>query len=235
MNQLSLPVLEEGVYHGQLDEDGKMPVSLFLPQSYEPGYPYPLLVFLHGHGERETQWLNAVPSLSRRNYIGIGLRGPHAIVRKNRKRGYGWGRDRRCDGALEDYILAAVRETMRTCNVNPERVFLAGICEGAAIAYSMGLSFPDLFAGVIALNGWLPPGPLPLWRTRELRSLSVFIGHGTENDEVPVHKSQEAHRLLYTAGLDVETRFYPTDHRLDAAMLKDLDRWVMQCCNRKRS
>ncbi len=47
--------LEEGVYHSHLDDDGKMPVSLFLPKAYEPRYPYPLLVFLHGHGEKRPE------------------------------------------------------------------------------------------------------------------------------------------------------------------------------------
>lgn len=227
-------LLEEGVYHSQLDTDGKMPVSMFLPQSYEPRYPYPLLVFLHGHGEKETQWIDAVPSLSRRNYICIGLRGPHRVVGKDGREGYGWGRNRRCDGAIEDYVLTAVHETMRVCHIHSERVFLAGFCEGATIAYQLGLAFSEKVAGIIALNGWLPPGPLPLSRaTVTAKSLNVFIGHGTANQVVPPHKADEAHRFFYSAGLPVEMRFYPAAHRLHPAMLRDVDRWLIGHCHQR--
>ena len=221
---------QEGVYHSQLDSDGRMPVSLFLPQAYEPRYPYPLLVFLHGYGEKEMQWIDAVPSLSRRNYICIGLRGMHPVARKDGEVGYCWGRSRRCDSAIEDYVLTAIRETMRVCHIHSERIYLAGICEGASIAYQMGLSFPEKFAGIIALNGWLPHGPLPMAGLRFGRHLSVLIGHGTGNLKTPSRKAEDAYRLLYAAGLKVELRNYAGDHRLQPAMLRDVDRWVMDRC-----
>lgn len=222
-------IREEGVYNSQLDDDGKMPVSLFLPQAYEPRYPYPLLVFLHGHGENEKQWIDAVPSLSRRNYICIGLRGLQTVTRRDGQIGYGWGRNRRADGDVEDYILTAIRETMRACHVHSERIFLAGICEGATIAYQMGINFADKFAGIVALNGSAPTGPLPLRRLIE-SELRVFIGHGTDNRKVLPAKAQKAYQLLYSTGLDVDLRFYPVDHGLHPAMLRDVDRWLMKQC-----
>lgn len=224
-------VLREGVYHSQLDDDGRMPVSLFLPQAYEPRYPYPLLVFLHGYGEKEMQWIDVVPSLSRRNYICIGLRGLQPVARRDGETGYCWGRNRRCDSVLEDYVLTAIRETMRVCHIHSERIFLAGICEGASIAYQIGLSFPEKFAGMIALNGFLPQGPLPLAGLRDGRHLRVLIGHGIANPKVPRHKAVEAHRLLYAAGLQVDMRLYPTDHRLHPTMLRDVDHWLIRHCD----
>jgi phospholipase/carboxylesterase len=228
----TLTLQDEGVYHSHLDSDGKLPISLFFPQGYEPRYPYPLLVFLHGHGEDETQWINAVPSLSRRNYICIGLRGLNPVDRPDGKVGYGWGRHRRCDSLIEDYILAAVRETMRSCHIHSERIFLAGICEGATIAYQMGLSFPEKFAGVVAMNGWLSSGPMPPARFRARRHLGIFIGHGVNNRRVPLVKAADAARLLYTAGLDVTYSRYDADHRLHPAMLRDVDRWLIERCEK---
>lgn len=222
-------IREEGVYDSQLDDDGKMPVSLFLPQAYEPRYPYPLLVFLHGHGENEKQWIDAVPSLSRRNYICIGLRGRQAVPRRDGKLGFGWGRNRRADSEVEDYILAAIRETMRACHIHSERIFLAGLGEGAAIAYQMGINFSDKFAGIVALNGSPPSGPLP-FRCLMESELSVFIGHGTQNKKVPPSKAQQAFQLLYAAGLKADLRFYPVDQGLHPAMLRDVDRWLMNHC-----
>src|SRR5439155_9722423 len=66
----------EGFYTSQVQLPAPRPVRTFLPTGYEPNYPYPLLVFLHGHGSSEEQILNLAPHVSRRNYISIGLRGP---------------------------------------------------------------------------------------------------------------------------------------------------------------
>ena len=222
---------QEGIYHSELDADGKRPVSMYLPQAYEPRYPYPLLVFLHGHGETETQWIDSVPSISRRNYICLSLRGPHPVDRPDGREGYGWGRNRRCDGLIEDYVLTAVEETMRVCNVHSERIFLAGFCEGATAAYRLVLTFPEKFAGVVALNGWLPQEPLPLGRFLNGASASAFIGHGCENAAVAPRKAEEAHDILYSAGLPVRLRYYPVGHRLHPEMLRDVDRWVIDHCD----
>lgn len=222
----------EGVYWRQLDESGQMPMSLFLPQAYEPRYPYPLLVFLHGHGEQERQWIDAVPNISRRNYICIGLRGPRRVEREDGEDGFGWGRHRRCDGIIEEYVLAAVQETMRVCHVHSERIFLAGFCEGASVAYRMGMAFPDKFAGIVALNGWLPDGPLPMKTRDERDGVGVFIGHGTLNEDVSMQKAREAYQLLMATGLDVTLRLYPTGHSLCPNMLRDVDRWLIRECRR---
>lgn len=224
-------LVSEGVYRSQLDDAGKMPVALFLPQAYEPRYPYPLLVFLHGYGQTETQWIDAVPALSRRNYICIGLRGPCGVTLRTGATGFGWGRHRRCDSAIEDYVLTAAQETMRVCHIHSERIFLAGICEGATIAFRLALSFPEKFAGIVALNGWMPPGPLPPCNYRARQLLKVFIGHGVHNRKVPSQKADEAYQLLHAAGLDVDRRRYATDHRLAPAMLRDVDRWLIDQCH----
>lgn len=223
---------EEGVYRSQLDPSGSMPISLFLPQAYEPRYPYPMLVFLHGYGEGERQWIDAVPSLSRRNYICIGLRGMRTVRRPDGRMGYSWGRNRRCDGIIEDYVLTAVQETMRVCHVHSERIFLAGFCEGASVAYHLGLSFPDKFAGIVALNGWLPEGPLPLSRLEDRSRMGVFIGHGSQNRTVPLERARQSYRVLRAAGLNVDLREYASTHRICPTMLRDVDRWLISECDR---
>lgn len=223
-------VLEEGIYHRPLDSAGARSVATFYPQGYEPRYAYPLLVFLHGRGEDETQWTRALPAISRRNYMAVSLRGVEALERPEGGVGYGWGGAHRCDSLLEDYVLAAIQSTMRASHIHSERIFLAGTCEGASVAYQLGLAFPEKFAGIIALNGYLPGGPLPPASHRIRRRLGVFLGHGGRNAVVAPEKARAAYKLLYAAGLDVNGRFYPSGHNIHPAMLRDLDRWVMDRC-----
>lgn len=223
--------LEEGIYHSQLDLGGKMPLWTFLPQAYEPGYAYPLLVFLHGHGQTESQWMRAIPHLSRRNYLGIALRGPHTIIRPNGYLGFGWGRHRRSESAIEDYVLLAIEETRQIVNVHPGRIFIAGVCEGATIAYQLGLSLADRFAGIIAIQGALPAGPLPLARWRGVHRTSVFIGNDSSEPSFDSVAGEDAVRVLTSAGVPVEHRTCPHARHLPPTLLRDVDRWVMGQCH----
>jgi phospholipase/carboxylesterase len=222
----------EGFYTSEVQSPRRLPVHTFLPTGYEPRYPYPLLVFFHGHGGNEEQILRLAPCLSRRNYICIALRGPQRVAcRADGRWGYGWGADDSADAVMEDYVLRAVEHTRRTYHVHSERIYLAGFCEGATLAYRLGLLFPERFAGLISLNGCMPRRGCPLLRLPEVRQLRVFIGHGIANAVVPLSLARADFRLLYTAGLSVHQHTYPATHRLHIDMLRDINRWVMRHCN----
>jgi phospholipase/carboxylesterase len=220
--------LDEGFYTSQVETPDNQPVRTFLPVGYEPNYPYPLIVFLHGQGGSEEQVLRLAPRLSRRNYICIGLRGRHLVGTRPDGRGcYGWGDLGFGDSPVEDYLVRAVEQTRRNFHVHSERIYLAGVHDGATLAYRLALAMPDRVAGVIALNGVLPKGG-PLFRYPDVRQLRAWIGHGIANSVAPLSLARANYRLLYTAGLDVRMQTYPTTHRLHPDMLRDVNRWVME-------
>lgn len=222
----------EGFYNAEVHTPRNLPVRTFLPTGYEPGYAYPLLVFFHGHGSDEEQILHLAPRLSRRNFICISLRGLRAVdIRPDGRLGYSWGPEESSDALLEDYVLQAIELTSTNFNINPSRVYLAGICEGASLAYRLGLSFPEKFAGVISLNGVMSRRGRPLLRFPEIRKLQVFIGHGIANAVLPLSMAKADFKLLYTAGMSVDLKTYPTTHRLHPDMLRDANRWVIEHCN----
>jgi phospholipase/carboxylesterase len=203
-----------------------------LPTGYEPKYPYPLLVFFHGQGGSEEQILRLAPQMSRRNYICIGLRGPQALgLRADGRTGYGWGSEGQFDTLLEDYVFRAVEQTRRQYHVHSERIYLAGFCEGASIAYRLGLNYPNKFGGLISLNGAMARYGRSLLRLPDVRGMRVLIGHGIANAIVPLEYARADARLLYTAGLSVRLHTYPATHRLHLDMLRDVNRWIMEQCN----
>src|SRR5262245_36782732 len=160
----------EGFYTSEVLTPQRLPVRTFLPSGYEPNYPYPLLVFFHGHGGSEEQILELAPRLSRRNYICIGLRGPQpAMARGNSRPGYTWDSTGPCDAFTEDYVFRAVEQTRRNYHIHSERIYLAGFCEGATPAYRLGLMHPERFGGVISLNGTMPRRRGPLFRYPQIR------------------------------------------------------------------
>lgn len=222
----------EGFYTSEVLTPEPLPVRTFLPTGYEPNYAYPLLVLFHGHGGSEEQILRLAPRLSRRNYICIALRGPQPLTAPGDGHAqFSWGPDNRFDSMVEDYVLNAVEQTRRSYHVHSERIYLAGICEGANLAYRLGLQFPERFAGVISLNGALPRRGGPLLRLPEVRQLRVLIGHGIANAYIPLGTARQDYQLLYTAGLDVQMHTYPANHRLHPDMLRDINRWIMNRVN----
>lgn len=218
----------EGFYTSELEAPRRLPVRTFLPAGYEPNYAYPLLVFFHGQGGSEEQILRLAPRLSRRNYVCIGLRGPQRLPPDEHDRPrYSWGPDTRYDAFVEDYVLRAVEQTRRRYHVHSERIYLAGVCEGATLAYRLGLTFPERFAGVISLNGSMPRRGGPLLRLPQARGLRVLIGHGIANAVVPLADARRDFRVFYAAGMGVRLHTYPTTHRLHPDMLRDVNRWVI--------
>jgi phospholipase/carboxylesterase len=219
----------EGFYTSEVPTPSGWPLRTFLPTGYEHNYPYPLLVFLHGHGGSEEQVLRLAPRLSRRNYICIGLRGPHPLApRPDGRQTYTWGQGGQHDSLVEEYVFRAVEQTRRHYHVHSERIYLAGFREGATLAYRLGLLFPERFAGIVALNGALPRRGGPLLRLPEVRRLRVLIGHGIANSVVPLSLARADFRLFYAAGLAVRMHTYPSNHRIHPHMLRDIDRWVQR-------
>lgn len=218
----------EGFYPSVVDSPRRMPVLTFLPTGYEPNYPYPLVIFFHGQGSNEQQVLQLAPRMSRRNYICLGLRGPETTARPgNGDLGYSWSGGGCADSFAEEYVFQALEQAQETYHIHAERIFLAGFCEGATLAYRLGLSYPDKFGGVIALNGQMPQrGPILRWP--EARKLRVLIGHGIANASIPLSSARRDFRLLYSAGLAVKFQTYPTTSRIHSDMLRDMNRWIMR-------
>jgi phospholipase/carboxylesterase len=231
----------------------------FVPQRYEPNYAYPLLVLFHGRGADEGQLIRAVPTMSWRNYVALALRGPETIRRNGEVVGFGWGPDfarrgRRPFGppallpaevvrrwlqsgpldltdAVEEGTFTAIRQLRSSLHVHSERIFLVGIGEGAAVAYRLGLAYPERFAGVVALNGWLPGAATrPLARLRACRDLRVLVVHGEWNGRAPIDRARRDVALLRAAGLHVAFQSYPCANRLTAPMLSDVDTWLIHQC-----
>jgi len=238
---------------------GSLVEARFIPQRYEPNYAYPLLVLFHARGGDEQQMVRSMPALSWRNYVGLSLRGPESVIKRGRPDGHGWGPsfarpdrlapraapgpsegevDRRrllesspdLIDVLEDGVFGAIRQTRRTLHVHSERIYLVGIGEGAAVAYRMGLSYPERFAGVVAINGWVPGGFRPLGRLKACRDLRILVVHGEWNARVPVRSARRDVATLRAGGLRVAFQSYPCAHRLTSPMLADVDTWLINHC-----
>ena len=53
--------------------------ACYVPQRYEPNYPYPMLVMFHSRGGDEQQMVRSASAMNWRNYVGLSLRGPESV------------------------------------------------------------------------------------------------------------------------------------------------------------
>ncbi len=112
-----------------------------LPPEYHHGRPCPVLIVLHHSGEAARDHLRRWSELAAQHGYILAApewgRGPQAV--------YGF--------SAEDHgaVLDVLRDLRRRFQVDSDRVFLAGYGQGGSMAFDVGLSHPDLFAGVTAM------------------------------------------------------------------------------------
>jgi pimeloyl-ACP methyl ester carboxylesterase len=117
---------------------------LQLPPEYRHSRSYPVLFVLHREGEKAQEMLERWSDLAALNgYILVAPRWEAGGLN-----GGGYGYSEREHGT----VLASLHDLRRRFNIDSDRVFLFGLGQGANMAMDVGLSHPDLFAGVIPMG-----------------------------------------------------------------------------------
>jgi phospholipase/carboxylesterase len=199
------------------------PHSFFVPQHYEPGYAYPLLVWLHSAEGSERQVQEVLPLISTRNFVGLGIRGTTAGSR----RGHNWLQAPAGILAAEQRILDAVDLAAERFNIHDSRVYLAGYQAGGTMALRIALRNPERFAAGLSIAGSFPTAHAPLVRLNHLRKFPVFLAHGRDSQACPIDRVCQELRLLHAAGMGVTLRQYPCGDDLTTQMLADMNAWLM--------
>ena len=200
------------------------PHVVFAPLHYEPGYAYPLVVWLHGSGDDERQLPRIMPLVSMRNYLAVAPRGLCLPDERNK---HGWLQTEDHIQQAEQRVFDCIELACRKFRVHPGRVFLAGFSHGGTMAMRIGLSHPGRFAGVVSLGGAIPKGGALLGNLAMARRLGFFFASGRVSREYPTSHVCEDLRLLHAAGLSITLRQYPCGQELMPQMLADVDRWII--------
>jgi hypothetical protein len=134
----------------------RAPVSytLQLPLEYRHGRPYPLLVVLHGGSERAPQIAERYSYWAKLNGFILASVDWSGVNSTN----YEYTADE------HQRVLDAIRDVRLHYHVDCDRIFLSGFAEGANAACDIGLSHPDMFAGVSLISCMPKMGMmLPMW------------------------------------------------------------------------
>ena len=216
--------LESGLFSSSGDET---PYALFGPLHYEPGYAYPLIIWLHGPANDERQLRRIMPLISMRNYVAVAPRGLCQIG-KNGPFGFGWPQSVDALEQAEQRIFHALQTAAKKFHISRKKVFLAGFDQGGTMAFRVALSQPQHFAGVLSLSGRFPSGRTPFGNLGSARKIPIFLASGRDSDEYQAEEVCQNLRLMHTAGMSITLRQYPCGHEITPQMLADIDRWIIE-------
>lgn len=191
----------------------------------------PLIILLHGVGSNEADLFSFANQLPE-NYLVVSARAPHTLGQGS----YAWYQVDFSSGkpvynpkqaeASRQIILKFIEELKKKFTFNHQEIYLCGFSQGAIMSYAVGLSNPDQVKGMAIMSGRLLDETKSLVNKDKVKSLKVFISHGTEDPVLGVHYAREAKQYLNGLGLEPVYKEYKDVHTINQTMLKDLINWL---------
>ena len=187
-------VQRPGSFTATITETQRYEYLLFLPKGYEaePQKKWPLLMFLHGAGERGTNvWL-------------VAVHGPPKLVRSQPDFPFilvspQCPTDQRWNPEALVKLLDQIEASQR---VDKSRVYLTGLSMGGFGTWSLGMRYPERFAAIAPICGggdWLEVRLGSRKNGPALKSLPVWAFHGAKDSVVPLSESERMINVLKTA------------------------------------
>ncbi|MDA0929690.1 MAG: prolyl oligopeptidase family serine peptidase [Proteobacteria bacterium] len=203
--------------------------QVYLPRNYSASGQWPVILFLHGAGERGNDGL-------KQTQVGLGR-----AIRLNPER---WPAitvfpqvpaDGRWQGDVAAMAMAALDATIEEFSTDASRVYLTGLSLGGNGSWYLGYHHADRFAAVLAVCGFVqldgrveafvsgtsdPYGSV----ANSLRNTPVWVVHGDADVVVPVDESRKMVSALQSVGAQVHYTELPgVNHNSWDAAYGDLD------------
>ncbi len=224
----AVPSLPPGFYRGQYNKDAPWGAELVHYGLYIPPHfqgqkgPFPLIVFLHGAGEKNKTLI-----------FKAGL--PHAIANRfgpdspngrfefvaffpNSPKGP-WSPD---IPEVQDALLV-LDYVIERHRIDPARVYLTGHSSGGIGVWNLAEAYPNKWAAVAPVASFISPD------IERVRHIPAWIFHGASDRSAPVQRERQLVRQLKEAGADVRyTEFSNKEHRIwhEVYDPKELYEWL---------
>ncbi|MEM7659598.1 MAG: dienelactone hydrolase family protein [Bacteroidota bacterium] len=198
-----------------------LPYRILYPLHYDQTQSYPVILFLHGSGERgednEKQLVHGADMfLDEANRT----RFPAFVVVPQCPSGDSWntmsskrgknGRKRtgkygtEATGPLQN-VLALLDELNNSLPIDENRIYLGGLSMGGMGAFELLAREGDRFAAAFPICG----GGYPNTVKEYPKAIAMWIFHGADDSVVPAQWSRDMHAALQKAGINSTYTEYP--------------------------
>ncbi|OZB99169.1 phospholipase [Paenibacillus sp. XY044] len=171
---------------------------LHLPEAYEsePEKEWPLILFLHGAGERgndvELVKVHGIPKIAEQDpafpFIAVSPQCPEDFF---------WAME-------EDALMALLDDVQHQYRVDPKRVYLTGLSMGGYGSWHLAAMYPGKWAAVVPICGGLEPK-----YAKQIKDIPIWAFHGAKDDVVPLSESEQIVKALEEIGGNVKFTVYP--------------------------
>jgi predicted esterase len=182
----------------------KMPYSLLIPVDYDPSQAYPLVVFLHGSGERGDSLAPVLPYNGAYEFMETARGYSYFMLIPQAPDGTWWDNP----GDVRP-VLGLLDEARDQFSIDPNRIYITGLSMGAFGMWKMVSEEPELFAAGISVAGGLKD----LSAASEVAHIPFRVFHGSDDSLVAVAASRATVDALQEAGGAVEyVEYEGADH-----------------------
>lgn len=203
-------MLEKRTYTDKVD--ATLPYRLLKPDNYDPKVKYPLVLFLHGAGERgkdnDKQLVHGVAEFAkaenRRKY-------PCFLAAPQCPTGQGWSdfmakKGTPSKGQSEPGKLAfeLVQALLKEFSIDPKRLYITGLSMGGYGTWDIITRNPDTFAAAVPVCGGGDPANVD-----KIAKLPIWIFHGGKDPVVKPERSREMVAAIKNAGGEAKYTEYP--------------------------
>ncbi|AKT43617.1 phospholipase [Chondromyces crocatus] len=190
----------------------------------EASAPLPMLVAIHGRGDRPETFAGALAGFDRPARV-IVPRGLSPLGD-----GFSWfalqsglATDETAQGILEAAdALASTLRHLETTRPTVGKPVVTGFSQGGALSFALALRHPDLVAAAFPIGGWVPPAILAA--SADAKGVPPIVAlHGEDDARVPIGPTREAVAALAARGIKVELKGYPgVGHSISQEMRQDV-------------
>lgn len=189
-------------------QNGKdYPYWLYVPKGAKKDAP--LILFLHGSGEREggakgPQEVGIGPAIAKQKDFPF-----YVIIPQFSKQG-SW----KADGNDAKRAMAILDEVVKERSIDTKRLYLTGLSMGGCGVWENAVAYPDKWAAIAPVCGYhakkgnfyqgLGEGKL-----ETIKNLPCWCFHGDEDKAVNVSESRAAMKILLSAGGHPKYTEYP--------------------------
>lgn len=200
----------------------KLEYYVQLPKNYrkDSNKKWPLIVFLHGAGERggtldDVKKMNhSIPMMASTSkdfpFIAVSPLCPPILSWTD----------------LWYSVNDMIDEVTAEYNIDTDRIYLTGLSLGGMGTWSIALQFPDKFAAIAPVCGTVDPD-----KVEKLKYLPIWAFHGAKDTIVPMDQEQKAVDILKACGSNIKYTVYPDvthDAWNKAYTNKELYTWLLQ-------
>lgn len=187
----------------------RLPYRIYVPSNYDPAKQYPVLVFLHGAGERgndnTAQLVHVIGNLFNQKDSPVH---DAIVICPQCPSNNQWVDTPWANGS---YSLANVPQSneskavvelldqiAKTYSTDSDRYYAMGISMGGFGTWDLVMRYPDKFAAAVPICGGADPSMAEV-----LKDFPIYTAHGSADPTVPVAGTREMVEALQSAGSTV--------------------------------